>query len=243
MGLENFASPGLRWGLLLVDHPGATHEFNLVKGTDIGFPKQFGGEKDFCLCTINFPERDGEQHAPVSASKEAEIKRGESDEWVVICTKTLGRALKKAGYPDDLEDLKDLMLWRKQNAQVSAIVSGTPQLAIAPSRPLEQIALQGTQQVESSLAKEAATPPALTVVPDHVDSDGVVTDAEIVPDDDPAGDSFFDRLLVKVNNLSGEDRVLLRKFLAEQNIPAASHAWSDEDLDTINGWIMSGDNG
>ncbi|HUW00757.1 MAG TPA: hypothetical protein VMW08_00255 [Acidimicrobiales bacterium] len=118
---ENYASPGLRWGLLLEDHPGATYEFALLTGDQIpngGVPASYGGERTFCVATITFPE--GSTLAPVTAYKPVPPE-GEADDWNTLCTKTQGRALKKAGYPDNLKDLKALVLWRQRNAEVHAI--------------------------------------------------------------------------------------------------------------------------
>lgn len=143
----NYASPGLRWGLLLEDHPGATYEFAYSKGSDIpkvGVPAEYGGDKAVCVATIAFPPSSG--LVPVVAYKTIPAE-GTPDEWNVLCTKTLGRALKKAGYPDNLVDLKALVLWRQRNAEVEAIT------AQAGSAPLQL----GRGEAVVAALEEAAT--------------------------------------------------------------------------------------
>ena len=142
---ESYASPGLRLGLLLEDHPDATYDFRLASGDEIGVPDEYGGgAKRFCVCTITF----GEGRAAVTAWKPVS-GNGTPDEWNILCTKTLGRALKRAGYPDDLHDLKALVLWRQREAEIAAIKGGAlpdvrPVAAIeaAPELDPMQVALQ-----------------------------------------------------------------------------------------------------
>lgn len=141
----DYASPALRLGLLLHDHPQATYRFEYVKGTDIGIPPQFGGSGDFCLCTIEF----GGDRAPVSAWKPVP-KSGDADLLNTLQTKTMGRALKKVGYPDDLKDLKALVLWRQRSAEIDAITAGTQQLAITPTSAVSPHAIGAGDQLEQA---------------------------------------------------------------------------------------------
>lgn len=158
---ESYASPGLRLGLLLEDHPQATYEFHLRTGDEIGVPDEYGGgDRKFCVCTITF----GEGRAPVEAWKPV-AGNGTPDEWNILCTKTLGRALKRAGYPDDLHDLKALVLWRQREAEIAAIKAGSLPLdvpranaiAALPSADPMQVALDEagvTDAEEVELADE-----------------------------------------------------------------------------------------
>ena len=50
----DYASPGLRLGLLLHDHPDATYSFELKSGAELGIPEAFGGGGNFCIATISF---------------------------------------------------------------------------------------------------------------------------------------------------------------------------------------------
>lgn len=117
-----YASPGLRWGLLLEDHPQATHTFSSGQAQEFGVPEPFGGQEQVCVATIHF--NDG--RPDVTGWKPTGKARGTADEWNVLCTKTLGRALKRAGYPDDMPSLKALVLWRQRNAEVAALGGGEP---------------------------------------------------------------------------------------------------------------------
>src|SRR5690606_29496392 len=175
MSLETFASPGLRWGLLLEDHPGATHSFTIKSGQDLGIPQQFGGDKDFCVCTIEVPG-----HEPTTAWKEVPA-RGDSNDWAVLQTKTLGRALKKAGYPDDMVDLKALMLWRRRNAEVAALSEGAPlgELAAGPtSNPQPELSAGQSAPAETEI-DPGEEPEAETASAEEPDG---IEDAVLVPD-------------------------------------------------------------
>lgn len=156
---ESYASPGLRLGLLLEDHPEATYDFRLATGDEIGVPDQYGGDKKFCVCTITF----GEGRAAVTAWKPV-AGNGTPDEWNILCTKTLGRALKRAGYPDDLHDLKALVLWRQREAEIAAIKAGSLPLEVPRANAIA--ALPGADPMQAAL-----------------DAAGV-TDAEMVTEDD-----------------------------------------------------------
>ena len=158
---ETYASPGLRLGLLLEDHPDATYDFALVTGTDVGIPDEYGGAKRFCLATIRFAG----SRSDVSAWKPV-ANSGTSDDWNILCTKTLGRALKRAGYPDDLKDLKALVLWRQRDAEIAAIRSGTQQLELPRANTIAAVPSVDPMQVALD---EAAVPDAETVGVDEAD--------------------------------------------------------------------------
>jgi hypothetical protein len=130
-----FASPNLRWSLCLKDHPGATYRFELRSGAQLhetdDLPAEFGGsdERKFCVCTITFPKHPDEvkQREPAVGWKSItakELKEGDPEVWTVLCTKTLGRALKRAGYPDMLPDLKALLLWYQRLAEIDRVREG-----------------------------------------------------------------------------------------------------------------------
>jgi hypothetical protein len=245
MGIETFASPGLRWGLLLEDHPMATHDYELRAGTEIGIPDQYGGKGMFCVCTLNIPGQE-----PIVAYKEA--PRGKDpDDWVVACTKTLGRALKKAGYPDDLKDLKALVLWRQRNAEVAAIGSGVA-LEAGGQKPLEIEAGgrdaddDGKPDVDHDVTDDEHT----------ANSDDEVVDAEIVdeapveeapveeaPVEAPVEEApalnveLWEQLSQEVANLPTKDATDFKEFCDQQSIPTDSNEWTNEDLAEIDAWF------
>jgi hypothetical protein len=140
---ESYASPGLRLGLLLEDHPQATYEFHLRTGDEIGVPDEYGGgDRKFCVCTITFDEG----RASVEAWKPV-AGNGTPDEWNILCTKTLGRALKRAGYPDDLHDLKALVLWRQREAEIAAIKAGSLPLEVPRANAIAALPSADPMQV------------------------------------------------------------------------------------------------
>lgn len=153
---ETYASPGLRLGLLLEDHKGATYDFKMVEGSELGIPDAYGGDRSFCLCTIHLPGRV----EPITAWKPV-AAQGSPDEWNILCTKTLGRALKRAGYPDDLKDLKALVLWRQRSAEINAIETGRVAQLALPSAAQQEANPQGDEMQRALNAAAVTTPDAV----------------------------------------------------------------------------------
>ena len=156
-----YASPGLRWGLMLEDHPGAWVEFCLDTGASVGVPKAQGGDEEFVIAVVNFPEGSGRR--PVVGYKAMKSKiKGDldhpSDRYNILCTKALGRALKRAGYPDDMVDLKALVVWRQREAEIGAIRVGTAQIALTPSRPELALEAAGRRDPESTGGDDGNAP-------------------------------------------------------------------------------------
>lgn len=131
---DKYASPNLRLALLLEDHPGTEVSWRTAPGTDIGVPATWGGADEHVICTLTFPESSN--LAPIEAGKESVAgrtskRRGrdhtedpDSESWERISTIALGRALKRAGYPPDMDELRAKMLWRRRTAEVTAIARG-----------------------------------------------------------------------------------------------------------------------
>lgn len=178
-----YASPGLRWGLALEDHPGAWVEFTESTGKELGIPASAGGgDEPFCVATIHFP--DGAGRKPVVGYKPLKSKiKGEldhpSDRWNILCTKALGRALKRAGYPDDMTDLKALVVWRQRDAEIRAIGAGTAQLALAPAQPEKALEAAAKASPEAVGSDDGDAP--------DTEADDSVAEAEVVEGDAPAG--------------------------------------------------------
>lgn len=174
---ESYASPGLRLGLLLEDHPEATYDFRLATGKELGVPTEYGGgSKKFCVCVIKF----GAGRADVMAWKPV-AGNGTPDEWNILCTKTLGRALKRAGYPDDLHDLKALVLWRQREAEIAAIKAGSLPLEVPRANAIAALPEADPMQV----ALDAAGVADAEQVGDDEVADGVeMADADILTEID-----------------------------------------------------------
>lgn len=208
---ESYASPGLRLGLLLEDHPQATYEFHLRTGDEIGVPDEYGGgDRKFCVCTITFDEGRASVEAwkPVSGN-------GTPDEWNILCTKTLGRALKRAGYPDDLHDLKALVLWRQREAEIAAIKAG--------SLPLEVPRANAIAALPSADPMQAA-----------LDQAGV-TDAEEVGEDDALADEESLAIIADLEDgLNAKDRKVYDAFRDQIGVVGAPNP---EQAEKILGWF------
>jgi hypothetical protein len=128
---------------MLQDEPQAEVKFSAQTGTELGIPSNYGGGGMFCVATITFPEHTGRH--PAVGYKTAGSS-GNPDEWNILCSKALGRALKRCGYPDDTVDLKALVHWRQRVAEIAAIGAGTAQLQLS-SAPLDQaIEASGTSR-------------------------------------------------------------------------------------------------
>lgn len=139
-GLERYASPGLRWGLAVDDFEGITAEFSVMTAERLGLPRRVADpDVEFVVATIVFPPGTG--RAPVRGWKlySNRVKGKvinvdhESDLWEVLCTKALGRALKRAGYPANLDDLRALVVWRRRNVELEALRTGHATLALRDS--------------------------------------------------------------------------------------------------------------
>jgi hypothetical protein len=205
---ETYASPGLRWGLLLEDHPNATRSFALTDAAGQNVPAEYGGAQPVCVCTIAF----GSDRPDVVAYKKVSGK-GDPDDWNLLCTKTLGRALKAAGYPDDMKDLKALVLWRQRNAEVEAIEGGHVMQAIEA----------GPQPDDDDLTRAA--------IGQHPDDD--TTDAVIVGDDgDPPDDQAYPTIRALMTKLKPVDQTAAQAWAREQGYKLLNPV-SQEHADAI----------
>lgn len=120
-GLKNYASPYLRKAVFDRLHPGAQVEYEVIP-IEAAFPAGHydgkGEAKEAIVCTITMA--DGTW---VTGTKEVELKEysKRSNKWVDVeqtaeqftkdCTKALGRAMRDAGIPMHIDDLKALMQW------------------------------------------------------------------------------------------------------------------------------------
>jgi len=123
---ENYVSPSLRWGIFKEDHPDASVEFHAAPGIELGIPKDFGGSEQYCVATIF--KHPGDTSPIVGYKPVSDAKGGRSehvsDGWNILCTKALGRALKRGGYPDTTDDLRVFVQYKKRMAEHSAIRHG-----------------------------------------------------------------------------------------------------------------------
>jgi hypothetical protein len=230
---ESYASPGLRLGLLLEDHPQATYRFDLVTGEQIGVPGSYGGNKQFCLCTITF----GADRAEVSAWKPVADK-GTPDEWNILCTKTLGRALKRAGYPDDLKDLKALVLWRQRDAEIAAIRGGTAQVALPSANAID--ALPAADPMQVALDRAAVTD-AEAVGADEVDYEtGEVLTAALPVEVEAADEEQVALVEELVAGLTTTERKNWTAYCKTMGLPSKPSDMTSEDVASALMWLEEG---
>lgn len=135
---QTYCSPLTRWALCVEDWPGASHTFETTTGSDprVNVPAEFGGTGKFLLCVIDFGA--GNERKPATGWKPLTGVKPNADEYNIVCTKALGRALKRAGYPDDLDDLRACILWRQRRAEIAAIQGAPPVGALGPGDPLDK---------------------------------------------------------------------------------------------------------
>lgn len=113
---ENYVSPHTRFALLLDDHPEADHHFGWASADELGIPPSWAqGYSEFVTCTIEIPG-----HKPVVRWKEiADDEDRNPEELVKAQAKALGRAARAAGYPDRMQDLRAMVLWRQRKAEAA----------------------------------------------------------------------------------------------------------------------------
>lgn len=222
---ETYASPGLRLGLLLEDHPNAVVTHELVAGADLPdghrVPAQFGGEGFFCVAKIDF----GDGRPPIYGVKAAPAN-GNADQWTVLCTKTTGRALKRAGYPDDTIDLKALVAWRARNADIEAVTSGVQTQALTSGGP--QRALGSGDPVSEAI--DAAAAPRDRSASD--DGDGSGDEVGVGPDD-----PRVDQAKVLIADLKGTDAKNFSGFLSTIGAPADPALMTSSEINQAIAWL------
>lgn len=143
---ESYIGPSLRWSIYKETHPRADFSWKVCKGTEIGIPDSFGGDADIVIVTID--PRDGtDTHegwvdVPADGTRENGVVFQRSpDALNMLITKALGRACKRAGLPDDSDDLRTALLFQQRQAEIRAIETGarlTPALPAAPVVPVQQ---------------------------------------------------------------------------------------------------------
>jgi len=251
---EQYASPGLRWGLLQDDYPEATNEYTLITAEGIPGGHPFAGPDDeFVLCTIAFPLPC--RKAPAYGWKPLSEARNRDDEsYAALRTKALGRALKDAGYPDKLPDLKALTFWRKRSAEIDAMTLG---------HPLE---IDSTNEVVAALdAAAESTPDAVghdergdvvdatvsqiqEIVDDrekHSQQESVQVNSDSTEGDSPEfdiGDGLDEKRVELMEVIAGLDPdtiARLKGFVSDNDLVEDLSTWGAEELDNLEGWLLS----
>jgi hypothetical protein len=124
---EDYVSPSVRWGLLKQDYPHAVVDFSHATGAEIGIPETFGGKDEYCVAQILLRPDDSLPIIGYKPVSDARTNKGDhpSDAWNVLCTKALGRALKRAGYADTASEMKLVVQYKQRLAEHDAISGGS----------------------------------------------------------------------------------------------------------------------
>ncbi len=124
---EDYVSPSVRWGVLKQDYPEAIAEFSEMTGTELGIPAKFGGDDHYCVAQILLRPTDESPIVGYKPFSDAKSNKNDhpSDAWNILCTKALGRALKRAGYADTAGEMKLIVQYKQRNAEHDAIRGGS----------------------------------------------------------------------------------------------------------------------
>jgi hypothetical protein len=157
INFEDYLSTSVRWAMFKADWPDASIEFSESTPSEIGIPSTFS-KKDEKICVAHVARYKGDE-SPIVAYKAESDVRGpkDTDSWHALCSKAMGRAMKKAGYPDTMTDLKILMKFREAKTGVKKV----EQVQVSNVAPIETKTLIAGQQVESKVpAIESKESPA-----------------------------------------------------------------------------------
>jgi hypothetical protein len=171
----NYVGPMARWGMLLLDHPLATKKETLVPREESDIPpshwRSQKGYEMVCKCVVDFGP--GSTRRPITAYRFADVPSARSghtntgndpEGWETWCTKTLGRVVKEAGYPDDVNDLKLVLLWRRRNAEIAGIAAGRS-IAVNGAADDRVVDAAAKPDDDADAAPEVSAPPAAAPAP------------------------------------------------------------------------------
>lgn len=120
INFEDYISTSLRWAMFKSDWPDATVEFTEGNTSDAGIPVSFSKKDEkVVIATIT---RYADDNRPIVGYKtQSDARSRDTDAWNVLCSKAMGRALKKAGYPDTMTDMKVFMRYREATGKAVAV--------------------------------------------------------------------------------------------------------------------------
>lgn len=147
VNFDDYISTSLRWAMFKADWPDATVEFSEGTAGDAGIPSSFH-KKDEKVCIATITRFVGDKRPMIGYKTLSDARSRDTDSWNVLCSKAMGRALKKAGYPDNMNDLKVWMRFREatgsatpaapkqvQQVETKSVVAGVP--LTQPQLPIE----------------------------------------------------------------------------------------------------------
>lgn len=156
INFDDYISTSLRWSMFKADWPDATVEFSEGTAADAGIPSTFS-KKDEKVCIATVTRFKGD--TPFIGYKSfADAKGRDTDAWNVLCSKAMGRALKKAGSPDNMNDLKVLMRFRES---IGTAKKSEPQTKTVGSATVETKNLEPSKS--NVVAGNTLTQPTLPI--------------------------------------------------------------------------------
>jgi hypothetical protein len=174
---EKYISPNARMAMFLREHPNAKEpKYSTRTPSQVGIPSEFmGSAASDIVCFVELdPGDDGEVITAWHEIPAEEVYyegRGSNrnkrtrpfsrtpEAWQKLCTMTLGRALKKAGYPDDRDDLALAFHFRQRIAELELYRQGFDVKALTAAR-IERGELMPPmpKEDEATLLNRAARP-------------------------------------------------------------------------------------
>ena len=121
INFEDYLSTSVRWAMFKADWPDASIEFSESTPAEIGIPSSFA-KKDEKICVAHVTRFAGDDRPIVAYKAESDVRgTRDTDAWHALCSKAMGRAMKKAGYPDTMSDLRILMKFREAKDGVKRV--------------------------------------------------------------------------------------------------------------------------
>jgi hypothetical protein len=134
------------------DWPDATVEFTEGTAAEAGVPASFS-KKDEKVCIATVTRFKGD--TPFIGYKSISDAKGrDTDAWNVLCSKAMGRALKKAGSPDNMNDLKVLMRFREAIGTAKKV-----ETKAAPQVEAKAAVIAGAQTTQPTIQIESKEQP------------------------------------------------------------------------------------
>lgn len=155
INFDDYISTSLRWSMFKADWPDATVEFAESTAEQAGIPASFS-KKDEKVCVATITRFDKDERVLVAYKTFADAKARDTDSWNMLCSKAMGRALKKAGYPDNMNDLKVLMKFRESIGTAKKAETST-------HSTLTSEAKSATSDSSSVVAGQKITQPSLLI--------------------------------------------------------------------------------
>lgn len=152
INFDDYISTSLRWSMFKADWPDATVEFTEGTAADAGVPASFS-KKDEKVCIATVTRFKGD--TPFIGYKAVSDAKGrDTDAWNVLCSKAMGRALKKAGSPDNMNDLKVLMRFREAIGTAKKV-----EAKAAPQVEAKTAVIAGVQTTQPAIQIESKEQP------------------------------------------------------------------------------------